>query len=327
MARPSKTNPPDQFTVTEVALGAGLTPRNFAYLLDRGFGPESRQQILGKSGHRLFDSFGLAHGALIGAIHSGGVEVLLAARLADAIAEELGGAYADLRPNLERYLDRDLNPNFPSYPWDAGPDAGLAGDVRDMFWLHHHLRVGAAAYRPGMALDNDLVLQIVDRTYVYLDIANPRGSQTEVPEPHYRIYGWGPSAEVRPYYYDGPDLSLKDAAAREGRRQLAETFAHAWRNATARLSINLSLAIRNALDVIHDERDKRLEQFDWTATAKTPPGRYAGCDLEGRPLDPDHPWNVALEPEARRARLAQIEAYIDARDAADDDAAETFDRP
>jgi hypothetical protein len=315
MARPSKSNPPDQFTVRELALGAGLSARNSAYVLDRGMGPDPAGQGAGRAGHRLFDSFGLAHFALIGALHRGGVELLVAARLADAVAEELGAAYGDLRPNLERYLERPLNASAPNYPWPTGPGPGLAGDVRDDFWLHHHLRIGAPAYRPGQALDGDLVLHIVDRTYVYLDVDHDKAQTSEPPQAQYRIYDWGPAAEVRPYYLDGPALDRRDAEARAESRRLEEEFVQAWWNATARLRINLSLAIRNALDAVFDDRDRRLDAFDWTATAKPPPGRYAGCDLEGRPLDPDHPWNQDLEPAARAARLAEIEAYIAERDA------------
>lgn len=39
-------------------------------------------------------------------------------------------------------------------------------------------------------------------------------------------------------------------------------------------------------------------------------GRYAGCDFQGLPLDPDHPWNANLPPERRAKRLAEIEAFI-----------------
>lgn len=38
--------------------------------------------------------------------------------------------------------------------------------------------------------------------------------------------------------------------------------------------------------------------------------RYRGCDLEGRPLDPNHPWNRDLPPLERAKRLVEIEEYI-----------------
>lgn len=45
--------------------------------------------------------------------------------------------------------------------------------------------------------------------------------------------------------------------------------------------------------------------------------RYRGCDLQGYPLDPNHPWNKELSPAEREIRLAEIEAYVTAREAAE----------
>lgn len=43
--------------------------------------------------------------------------------------------------------------------------------------------------------------------------------------------------------------------------------------------------------------------------------RYRGCDLEGKPLDPNHPWNRDLPPLERAKRLVEIEEYIAALEA------------
>lgn len=43
--------------------------------------------------------------------------------------------------------------------------------------------------------------------------------------------------------------------------------------------------------------------------------RYRGCDLNGRPLDPNHPWNRDLPPLERAKRLLEIEEYIAALEA------------
>lgn len=46
-----------------------------------------------------------------------------------------------------------------------------------------------------------------------------------------------------------------------------------------------------------------------------PAGRYDGCDANGKPLDPAHPWNSNLPPLKRAKRLVEIEEYITKRDA------------
>lgn len=43
--------------------------------------------------------------------------------------------------------------------------------------------------------------------------------------------------------------------------------------------------------------------------------RYRGSDLQGKPLDPNHPWNRDLPPLERAKRLVEIEEYIAALEA------------
>lgn len=46
------------------------------------------------------------------------------------------------------------------------------------------------------------------------------------------------------------------------------------------------------------------------AQARRRLGRYAGVDVNGRPLDPEHPWNRDLPAERKALRVAEIEALI-----------------
>lgn len=46
-----------------------------------------------------------------------------------------------------------------------------------------------------------------------------------------------------------------------------------------------------------------------------PGGRYSGCDINGKPLDPEHPWNRDLPPHERGKRRSEIEEYLAAREA------------
>lgn len=59
--------------------------------------------------------------------------------------------------------------------------------------------------------------------------------------------------------------------------------------------------LRTYPDYWYDNRlENGLERLD----------RYRGCDLEGKPLDPNHPWNRGLPPLERAKRLVEIEEYI-----------------
>lgn len=46
--------------------------------------------------------------------------------------------------------------------------------------------------------------------------------------------------------------------------------------------------------------------------------RYRGCDLEGKPLDPNHPYNSNLPPLERAKRFLEIEEYLAALEAQED---------
>lgn len=64
--------------------------------------------------------------------------------------------------------------------------------------------------------------------------------------------------------------------------------------------------LRRYPDYWHDDRLKNgLEQLD----------RYRGHDQNGKPLDPNHPWNRNLPPLKRAKRILEIEEYIAAQEA------------
>lgn len=326
MARPRKDSPPDLFTSTDLAVAAGLSLRNIGLLQDRALAPKPRSGSTGKGGNRFYDTAGIALVSLTGAIHACGVELLLAARLAASLDDELGARYGAFPSNLNAYLEqRKLNRNYPRYPWEMpGENIKIAGDVRDDFWLHHLLRTFSekTEYRPRETLPGDFFVEIVDRQYVFfgwntgIKTQSPFSNEAYEMESAYRISGWergeatvrSIAHEIPAEWADGVD------AARLIGEQIEKEFDHARKNATGVLRINASLAVRNGLDAIHDHRLKAGAAFDWNATAKPLPGKYAGCDAAGRPLDPNHPWNMNLPPHERAARLEEIENYIAERD-------------
>src|ERR1700761_1359874 len=114
MGRPGKRSEL-LFTSRELALAASLTPRNMALLHDEDLAPAPTSSGTdGQGGHRLYDSPGLAHAALIGALHLAGFELLVSARLAAAFAEEQGHIRGKLPSNIASYIQAPHNPR-PGY--------------------------------------------------------------------------------------------------------------------------------------------------------------------------------------------------------------------
>lgn len=202
MARPHKNAPLNHFTSFELAISAGLSPRNFGFLADRRLAPEPTYGTPGKANARAYNTEALKRAAITGAIYGGGIDLLPAARLGALAADDLANAYYTVPSKLDVYLDRPLNPRSGEYPWENYPDdERMRADLRDDFWLHYLLRSRTSIYRPGIALACDVMVDIADRQYIY-----------------------------------------------------ARNTASVRRNAVALVRINISLAVRNALDRLYEHR-------------------------------------------------------------------------
>ena len=308
-----------------MAVAGGLTIRQFGVLIEQDLAPNPVTHAVGKGGTKYWDQFGLGEVAMLGALHKSSVELLMAARLAKAILDDFTSFRGYLPSRLSDYIrSRSLNPKLPNYPFDLTGDEVLRID--DDFWLHHYLRTRTDVYRPGVAIDGDMVLEIADRKYVFSGFAwetkvstlSSYGGYTDKPVAvEYEIVDWerGAAATVRSFFHDiNPDFSVDPDSRKTAREREIEWFA-ARKNAVSLVRLNLSLAIRNAFDAIHDHRIATGASFDWTATARPPLSRYAGCDDQGYPLDPDHPWNRDLPPLERAKRLVEIEEIINRREA------------
>jgi len=138
MGRPSRSTQ-DLLTSREVALAADITPRNFALLHDQGLAPRARDSVSGKAGARVYDGVGLAHAALIGALHLSGLELLVAGRLAAAFADQFDLSYGKLPSNLGAYIHAPLNPQSGYRPWDDEPGEAPIDTDQD-YWLHERIR-------------------------------------------------------------------------------------------------------------------------------------------------------------------------------------------
>jgi hypothetical protein len=203
-----------------------------------------------------------------------------------------------------------------------------SADLRDDFWLHRAI-CRSEAYVPAAAADHDFLIEIADRSYVLSGHINLRSSTVlgaSEMRSAYRISNWERGAENATINHSCDEIYLSREnnaaeAAAERKRELAveQEFQAARRNAVGLIRINISLAIRNTLDRINTYREEAGLDFNWQTTIKPPPSRYAGCDDEGWPLDPEHRANKDLPPLDRAKRLVEIEEYIAKRDEKKDD--------
>jgi hypothetical protein len=278
-------------------------------------------------GLNLWDTNGFKHGALIGAFVGANIPVMAAARLAREVNAELRQRYYVLRSNLERFLEKSHNPQHPSWPFDDTMRNSLGCPLPsedEAFWLHH-LLVMTKSYQLDKALPGDFCIEIADKKYVYitcidaLPALSPFSDDKSYLDPNWRILGWERGNDDPVVQHIAEEFQLgwdeRDSSAWQAAHAIEKEYLDAHRDAVSLVRINISAAIRKAFDRLRDHRASRKLSIDYSNTIKPPSGRYDGCDTHGYPLDPQHPWNRDLPPAKRRKRLADIEAYINERDA------------
>ena len=243
MARPKRDLPPDQFTATELAVAGGMSARNFVLLQDKGLAPPG-EGVGGKGGGRFWRSAGVSRIAMVGAFNKAGVELLVAARLSSLIAEEFEEIYGKVFSRLDKYLLPPLNHSKGYYPWK---EEDGDHDTADDFWMHHYLLTRTNIYRKATAFKDDVKFEVVDRKYVF------RLGALSTPEPWCRITEWEKGLAIT-HTYDEAASSTDDSARIERERLIGEEYAEAHNNAVGILRVNISIAVRNAFDAIHDYR-------------------------------------------------------------------------
>jgi hypothetical protein len=242
----------DRFTSRELALAAELTPRNMALLVEQGLAPDAVEGRGGRGGHRSYDSVGLGALTLVGALHRAGMELLVAARLAGAMTEEYTAIYGRLPSNLAAYLQAPHNPKPGYRPWDQSLPMV---DLEDDYWLHNRLRCHSEIYQQGVALRGDMVVEIVDQTYVLtkshdfeVGILSPIGGSVPA-NPEYRIVGKGSTARIVGIHEGLGSFDFStDRESAEAYRSEQNRYLRARENAVTCLRVNVALAVRNGLD-------------------------------------------------------------------------------
>lgn len=258
MGRPERTDL-ELVSTSEIAKAAGITPRNFALLIEKGLAPDPVRNAGGQSGARAFDGVGVAHAAMIGALNLAGFGLLVAARVAEAFAEEHRSNYGKIPSNLNTFVRK---PGIPSglAPW-ADKAEGWDKIDRD-FWLHRLLRT-ADSYVRAQAQVGDFVVEIADHKWVMstshgldgIKVFSPVSSAGLPVNLDYRIEGRGSATQII-HLTDEYNVGavFTDPETRRRVKQIEEEFLAARQNAVTLVRINVGLAIRDAFDRLYDLR-------------------------------------------------------------------------
>lgn len=233
-------DPGDKFSFSDLAIGAAMTKRAVQQLFDA--------DLLPRGG----DVSALKRVAAVGAFHVAGVPVMIAGRMAKAILDgfnQYDGEVPSGLINLERALP------------EAEIDKLGKRSVINDYWRHRAGRRHPEIYRPGEAFSNDALIAIVDRRlFFYGNRLGPMGN-TLAGTFDFTFGGWiegwsrGDDARVVSVFdrIEMPGgFNADEWNAAIGR---FETEAqHARENAIGTLVVNVSLAVRTALDRLADYR-------------------------------------------------------------------------
>jgi hypothetical protein len=317
MARPGRNTPLNRFSSTELAIGANLPTRTFALLKEASIAPDPVNLAHGKGSHALYDSEGLEHAGVIAGFWAAGMPAFLAARLASAF-------YNEWRLCGYTGLDKLSRLNF-FWRKAARDNSSFLSDVTDTFTLHRALRTRTNVYKANSSLNEDMVVEIVDLRYVF----DPSRADNKIPihspvsgsvwaTPAFRIVsGWerGEDVIISSIADEVPNFDFSaDERSAAIYKAIETEFLNARQNAVGLLRVNVSLAVRNAFDAVHEYREQGTKRRSWFTSAVDASCRYAGVDDTGLPLDHDDPRNLRLSPPDRARHQVEIEQYIVARD-------------
>lgn len=252
MARP-RHNPTDAFSDVELATAGGITKRQFQHISDDGQLPDG-------SGR---DIRALKRIAVIGALIIGGMPLLLAGRVAKTLLLEFNQEDGEVPSGLG-HLARKL-------PADVIRDhvQGI-GD----YWYHRGLYNAGEGdpdaapgfndyYVAGRPLRSDAIIEIIDRQYLFvrnieLKTQNPWADRPETVDAMFVgwIEGWSRSEDFRVEHITERVPVDQEWGRHQGQRLQAQATERRER-AVATVTINVSLAVRVALDRVAEFRVQR----------------------------------------------------------------------
>lgn len=245
------------FSLANLAIAGDMTKRSVQYIADARLLPTG-------GGIRALKRIGS-----IGAFVAAGTPLLVAARLAEAILLEFNQNDGEAPTGLS-YLARKL---------PAIDIASLSANGNDDYWYHRALLRHPALYQPSKALVSDVLIEIVDRRLVFLSINSDQKTLVPASAPFSDaapklvplevdasllgwIEGWGRGEGARILSVSERIGLMDDQVNPAWRAQalLFETQAQeARKNALGKLIVNVSLAMRTALDrlALHHKSNPR----------------------------------------------------------------------
>jgi hypothetical protein len=238
MPRP-RNNPADLFSYSELALGSEMTKRDVQHLM------ESKERLVPPG--RGIDALKVV--TLAGALKAGGLPLFTAGRLAKIIPDEFKyGEVASGLSHLARGLSRQAIKLLP-------PQAEQTND----YHYHFALIRSPEVYPKGKALGSDAIIEIVDFRLIFV-------SSRQFPKPD--LVGWieglGRRGDARITHITEKLGALDDQENPGWRVESERLETEALRereNAVARTVVNVSLAIRRALDRIAEHRATKSQNI------------------------------------------------------------------
>ena len=239
MPRPRKY-PADLFSYAELAIGSDMTKRDIQHLL------ESKEELAPtERGIRT-----LKRAAIIGAFRAAGLTLFTAARLAKAILDEFNQYDGEVPTGLN-FLALNL-------PHEAIKLHLPRAEQTNDYHYHFALTQNPNCYAKGQALGSDAIIEITDFRLIFI-------SSLQFSKPS--LVGWieslgrSPDADI---IHVTEKLGVIDDLENPGWRatsQRLEAEALCQReNAVAKTIINISLAIRTALDRIAVHREDKSHE-------------------------------------------------------------------
>lgn len=189
----------------------------------------------------LYDFHGMAQLAIAGALYSSALPLALAGRIAAPLAANYRSIYGYF-PWGEKELGRAL--------LVGGYSKSLVfeGDHVETASLHRAIREQLSSYRPFETMRGDVRLVLIGSAATELAVLSIAFNGTAEPELIVRGLGRGDdSASIELF----ETMYARDEAAHDRER---ERVLQMYSTAVSYLTVNCSLAIRNALDRIYDAR-------------------------------------------------------------------------
>ncbi|OWK25514.1 hypothetical protein AJ87_09145 [Rhizobium yanglingense] len=179
-----------------------------------------------------------------------------------AFADDSADTHGKLHSNLGVYLERPCNPTPGYFPWSRRLDPI---NSEDDFWLHERLRNHTSLYQSGVALLGDFIIDIADHHHVLTEHLSDRPIPVFSPasgrlpaNPEYRIVGRGGVARIIRPSDELDDFNVfSNPKAKRQMQTLERRYLDARANAVSLVRINVSLAIRNALDRLQNFREEK----------------------------------------------------------------------